>query len=128
MIKGFIKYSVLAALVVGLYFAIRQISKYIPHAVGFFIGMGYNVFEIIKGQLASMIYFARVAFWYLEMAIAWGVYYIKLTSAYLAYYSEIYTGSAALLPSVILVSVVAGFIYIIKNRVSDYYCDEYEYS
>jgi len=129
MIRGFIKYSLLAAFIVGLYFAVRQISKYIPHAMGFFIGLGYNVFDIIKSQITSAVYGVKYAIWYIETALAWGSYYAKLTVAYLEYYSEIYTGSSLVLPCLVAMGIVTGIVYVIKARHSDYsdYRD-YEYS
>ena len=129
MIRGLIKYSLLAACIVGIYFAIRQVSKYIPHAMGFFIGLGYNVFDIIKHQIEYTVYGIKYAIWYVETAMAWGVYYVKLTFAYMGYYSEIYTGSALVVPVIVGMGALSGIIYIVNAKESAYndYVD-YEYS
>lgn len=115
MIKGLIKYSILATFLVGAYFAIRQISKYIPHAIGFFVGLGYNVFDIIKAQISGLVFYIKYAYWYVETALAWGTYYVKVVFAYSSYYSEVYTGSALVLPAIIIMSAIVGIIYFKKS-------------
>ena len=61
--------------------------------------------------------------------MAWGVYYVKLTFAYMGYYSEIYTGSALVVPVIVGMGALSGIIYIVKAKESAYndYVD-YEYS
>lgn len=126
MIKGLIKYSLLAAFLVGAYFAIRQISKYIPHAIGFFVGLGYNVFDIIKAQITGLVFYIKYAYWHIETALAWGTYYVKVGIAYSAYYSEVYTGSALMLPAIAILSASVGVVYLKKSSGYDF-DDETDY-